>query len=232
MRLFALVGAASALQLRPRGGATKVTPTVTGGVVRALGWTAAETALLVSAFAWAAGEGDPNIELAVAFVLIFGASAIADVLLSITSATVSAPVRQILVPNQTPDQTWYDKLPKPKWNPPTWVFPIMWLLVAKPTQLVALGRLHSGDFTGKARAVYCLHLALGDTWNRVFFGEKMVGLGVIVIYAFAAALATAAVLFAMVDIAAGLLLLPTLIWVLVASSLNFRIWQLLSEKRR
>jgi len=201
--------------------------------MRAVGWTAAETVLLYTALLWAAMAGERRLELTLIAVVVYGSSAIADALLATAAAALSAPVRQILLPTQTPDQKWYDALPKPKWNPPTWVFPVAWLLVSKPTQVLALARLRGGKLTPLARLAYSAHLALGDTWNRLFFGERDVDLGVAVIFTFVATLALAAALFATIDPVAGALLLPTLAWVSVAASLNLRISQLvaLSEEK-
>ncbi|KAJ8598899.1 hypothetical protein CTAYLR_010760 [Chrysophaeum taylorii] len=219
-----------ALRLRPGKKAASPPPPppppLTGPILRAAGWTIAETSLLYGALAWAASSGDPDIELVAAFVLVYGAGAVSDVLLSLTASALTAPARQVLIPTKPPDQAWYNTLPKPAWTPPGWVFPIMWLIVSKPAQVIAVARLHSGLMTRPARLAYAAHLALGDTWNRVFFSEKKIGLAAVVIYLYVAVLALAAILFKPLDEPAALLLLPTLAWVLVASTLNLRIYQL------
>ena len=207
-----------------RGGETATKPD--GTMTRAVGWTLAETVVLYLVLQWASLAGEKRLELTLLAVVVYGSSAIADALLATAAAALSAPVRQILLPTQTPDQKWYDALPKPSWNPPAWLFPVAWLLVSKPTQVLALARLR-GRLTVPARLAYVTHLALGDTWNRLFFGERKVGTGVVVIGVFVAMLAFAALLFARIDPVAGALLLPTLAWVSVAASLNLRIFQLI-----
>jgi benzodiazapine receptor len=72
---------------------------------------------------------------------------------------------------------------------------------------------------------------LGDTWNQVFFGYQRIFLGVEVIGAFWVALAASAVAFGSVDTTAGLLILPTVGWVTVASALNLEIYRLNGDKR-
>ena len=188
-------------------------------VARALGWTATEATALYFGLSWAALVEDRRLQITSFVIIAFGSSAIADALLSTTTAALSAPVRQILLPTKTPDQGWYDSLPKPTWNPPTWLFPVAWLLVSKPTQVLGLARL-GATISMPARIAYVTHLALGDTWNRVFFGDKNIRLGVAVIWSFVAVLATASLLFAQQDPIAGAFLLPTLAWVTVAASLN------------
>ncbi|MEM8792369.1 MAG: TspO/MBR family protein [Pseudomonadota bacterium] len=40
-----------------------------------------------------------------------------------------------------PPDEWYEKLDKPRWNPPNWVFPLAWTVL-----YIAIGR--SGDQAG------------------------------------------------------------------------------------
>mmetsp|Transcript_11630 Transcript_11630/g.18912 ORF Transcript_11630/g.18912 Transcript_11630/m.18912 type:complete len:103 (+) Transcript_11630:368-676(+) len=73
---------------------------------------------------------------------------------------------------------------------------------------------------------YCFHLSLGDAWNKVFFGLECTGRGLAVICTFWSVLWLSAYLFYRVDPNAGLLLLPTCLWVTVASALNWSIYLL------
>jgi translocator protein len=149
---------------------------------------------------------------------------------------IGAATSQVLKPNVVPgDKDWYSALKKPWFNPPGWVFPVMWLLVSKPTQLVALGRILKASNSGSSNnlyyywpqlAVYCAHLSLGDAWNDVFFTCQRIGLGAYVIAIFFAVLLTSTSLFYNVDAVAGMFLLPTCAWVAVATLLNVRIYQL------
>jgi tryptophan-rich sensory protein len=162
------------------------------------------------------------------FVIIFASSLIG----SVVGGGLSVATNQILDPNVVPgDPNWYESLRKPSWNPPGWLFPIMWLIVSKPTQMVAVSRIlrqsTSVDLSLKfvpALAIYCSHLALGDAWNKVFFGMQCPGRGAAVITAFFAMLLTSAYAFYQVEPSAGLFLLPTCGWVLVATALNWSIY--------
>ena len=60
-------------------------------------------------------------------------------------------------------------------------------------------------------AAYCLHLALGDAWNKVFFGQQKVFAGALMISVFYGALLASAYLFSLVDPVAGLLMVPTFV---------------------
>lgn len=151
---------------------------------------------------------------------------------------LTAATKQIMSPNEIPgDADWYANLKKPIWNPPGWVFPIMWLLICKPTQFVALWNLvklmGTDTVTSElnfALAVYCTHLAFGDAWNKVFFGLQKIGVGVVVITTFWTLLLASTYLFYQLDPSIGRLLVPTCIWVTIASSLNWGIYFLNPKK--
>jgi tryptophan-rich sensory protein len=110
------------------------------------------------------------IQALLALAVVFGSSYFGQLI----DNGMSAATRQVLAPNEIPgDANWYSNLKKPAWNPPGWVFPIMWLIVSKPTQFVAIWKLMTSaskkDLT-LPFLVYCAHLSLGDAWNKVFFG--------------------------------------------------------------
>jgi len=158
--------------------------------------------------------------------VIFGSSQFG----AIVDSGLSAATKQFLDPNTIPgDADWYANLKKPFWNPPGWLFPIMWLIVSKPTQFMAVYKLitqHSdkGKELSIALAVYVTHLSLGDAWNKVFFGLECTGRGLVVICTFLSMLLFSAKLFYDIDEAAGLLMLPTCAWVTVATLLNGSIY--------
>jgi translocator protein len=57
----------------------------------------------------------------------------------------------------------------------------------------------------------------------VFFGERRIGTGLSVMYAFYAALAASLYAFYSIQRTAFALLLPTAVWVFIATSLNYSI---------
>eukprot|EP00970_Alexandrium_tamarense_P001231 scaffold130_cov185-Alexandrium_tamarense.AAC.14 len=170
------------------------------------------------------------IRIAVCFSVIFG-SAYFGILID---NGLSSATKQVLAPNEIPgDSDWYSNLAKPRWNPPGWLFPIMWLIISKPTQFVAVWKLMATSSEKRLALpflVYCAHLSLGDAWNKVFFGLQCIGRGMAVIFTFWSVLWSSAYLFREVDSSAGLFLLPTCLWVTVAAALNWSIFLLNREK--
>ena len=106
----------------------------------------------------------------------------------------------------------------------------MWLIVSKPTQFMAVWKLITQqtdkDNLAIPLLVYVTHLSLGDAWNKVFFGLECTGKGLVVILAFWSVLLTSMYLFYNIDQAAGLLMLPTVLWVSVATALQWSIYNL------
>ena len=228
-------GGASSTQaaLRPRGGASSLT-TLTHAAVGAVFEAGALLGVVKAARALPPGassaiarlkilpsdtiKGLPAAEWFAWCVIIFGSSAVG----AVVDGSLRAATNQILMPTRVAgEQGWYASLDKPRWEPPGYVFPIMWLLVSKPTQLLAVAKVCS-SVTSEGEeaaalpwvpqlAAYCLHLALGDAWNKVFFGQQKVFAGALMISVFYGALLASAYLFSLVDPVAGLLMVPTFV---------------------
>eukprot|EP00884_Botryococcus_braunii_P004210 jgi/Botrbrau1/13790/Bobra.0056s0040.1 len=87
---------------------------------------------------------------------------------------------QRLIPNYTESyKEWYPKLVKPKWNPPNWVFPTVWIPL-KVLQSAALWLVwKTGTAPGADRSilvapltVFGVHMFLGNWWNVVLLREE------------------------------------------------------------
>lgn len=122
--------------------------------------------------------------------------------------------------------SWYNHLAKPDWTPPEWVFPAVWIplkllqVFAARIIWVKTGR----NPLSTPVVLFALHQALGDLWNTAFFRERYIAGGLSIIYQFAAALVAATYTFYQTDNLAGALLVPTCVWVVVATSLNQSIY--------
>lgn len=116
---------------------------------------------------------------------------------------------------------WYAGLAKPGWTPPNWVFPVVWnaLYVLMGVSLWLLWRSANSP-ARLAIGLFFIQLALNAAWSPVFFGLHQIRWGVAIIVALALTIAaTIAVAWDANRIAAWLLV-PYLIWVIYAASLN------------
>ena len=118
---------------------------------------------------------------------------------------------------------WYDGLDRAPWNPPSWLFgpawTVLYALMAVAAWLVAREGL--GDSGVQvALTLYLVQLALNLGWSIVFFGLRRPGLALVVIGALLVAIAATAIAFHPVSPAAAWLLVPYLVWVAFAASLN------------
>ncbi|KAG5175056.1 hypothetical protein JKP88DRAFT_351688 [Tribonema minus] len=90
-------------------------------------------------------------------------------------------------------KNWYRMLRKPRWTPPDFVFPMAWIPL-KTMQMFALSLLWDKLPPGKKLignslldspvALFVVNKAIGDTWNKVWFGRHQLGLGVTVVGAY------------------------------------------------
>lgn len=124
-----------------------------------------------------------------------------------------------------PPGPWYRNLAKPSWTPPNWLFPVAWstlyLCMAAAGARVAI----SAD-NGLAMALWSLQIALNGLWTPVFFGLKQIRLGFYVLSALWVSVAVTCAALWQVDVWAGVLFLPYLLWVTVAGALNLSVWKL------
>jgi tryptophan-rich sensory protein len=119
---------------------------------------------------------------------------------------------------------WYDSLEKPNWTPPNWVFPVTWtvlyVLIAVAAMRVAL--LPENSY---ALAFWALQIALNTLWTPIFFGLRRLKTGMIVIIFLWLSVAGTMLAMFQIDTVAGVLFVPYLIWVTIASALNFSVMQ-------
>jgi tryptophan-rich sensory protein len=120
---------------------------------------------------------------------------------------------------------WYDGLKKPSWTPPRWVFPVVWTTLYVLMSYSAM-RVALAEGSAQALAFWALQMALNTLWTPVFFGLRRMraGMGVMVCLWLSVAATTWA--FLGVDVIAGLLFLPYLVWVSIAGALNFSVMRL------
>lgn len=123
---------------------------------------------------------------------------------------------------------WYAGLEKPAWTPPDAVFGPVWTFLYVAMGVAAWWVWRRGEGARRTRALvfYGVQLVLNGLWSPVFFGMHQLLGGLVVIVLLLVALAVTVVLFFRTVRGAGWLLVPYLLWVAYATSLNAALWRL------
>ncbi|WP_031158762.1 TspO/MBR family protein [Streptosporangium roseum] len=119
----------------------------------------------------------------------------------------------------------YLALERPPWAPPQWLFGPAWTVLYI---MIAVSGWLAWSARGwtPALGVYAAQLVLNAAWTPLFFGAGRYGLAFAEIVVLWAAIAATIVLFRRISRVAAWLLVPYLLWVTYAASLNFAIWRL------
>jgi len=123
-----------------------------------------------------------------------------------------------------------DFVPSPLLFPATWV-PV------RICQMVAVARILSKDpghysprhtnesaLMFRVATEFLVQVAAGDEWFRIFFVEKRVGLGLVVAIAYLVSLLAVAATSSMMDGAATLFMVPSILAVMVSAGMNLAIY--------
>ncbi|MCP8938714.1 tryptophan-rich sensory protein [Alsobacter sp. SYSU M60028] len=118
---------------------------------------------------------------------------------------------------------WYERLAKPAFTPPNWVFGPVWTLLYAMMALAFWRILRlPPDRTRRRQAImtFATQIVLNALWSVVFFGLRNPPLALAVILALEAAILATLYAFAKLDRVAGWLLAPYPLWVAYATALN------------
>ena len=119
---------------------------------------------------------------------------------------------------------WYEHIKKPAWRPPKWAFGPVWTcLYAGMGYASHLVYQEGADTT--ALLLYGSQLVLNWAWTPLFFGLHNVKLATLEISALWLNVALCGLKFYSINKTAGLLFLPYLTWVSLATALSFNIWR-------
>jgi tryptophan-rich sensory protein len=123
---------------------------------------------------------------------------------------------------------WYAALHKPAWTPPNWVFGPVWtaLYLAMAVAAWLVWRRTAWPESRGPLGWFLVQLALNAAWSWLFFGAKMPGAALAELIVLWVAIAVTLALFWRRSAVAGMLLVPYLLWVTYAATLNLAIWRL------
>lgn len=137
----------------------------------------------------------------------------------IVSALLSGPA----------DNSWFESLLKPEWNPPAYLFGPVWTILYL-LMGISLGIIwcHKAVESSKstAYALFAFQLFLNFWWSIIFFNFHSPSLAFLTIIAMLIAILFTIISFSRFSKVAAWLLVPYIAWVSFASVLNYAIWNL------
>ncbi len=123
---------------------------------------------------------------------------------------------------------WYQDLRKPSFTPPNWLFPVAWTVLYIASAYAA-ARVTLVAENGHAMGFWALQIVLNTLWSPVFFGLHRIRAGMVILSALWVAVCGTMLSFWTLDLMAGALIAPYLVWVTIAGALNFELWRLNPE---
>jgi len=122
---------------------------------------------------------------------------------------------------------WYERLEKPSWRPPNWLFAPVWTLLYATIAVSGWLVWREVGLDGGALplTVYVIQLLLNAAWSPIFFGLHRIGWALMEMTLMWLSIAATIILFYPISTGAAALLLPYLCWVSFALVLNFSILQ-------
>ena len=124
--------------------------------------------------------------------------------------------------NNGPMTDWYTNLNQAPWSPPGWVFGIAWTIIMICFSIY-LGNLFIKNYSLKLTYIFFIQFILNVSWNYIFFNQHLILIGFITI-----TLLTALLFYYFLKLTNKTdnykyLLLPYMIWLCIATSLNLYI---------
>ena len=118
---------------------------------------------------------------------------------------------------------WFADLDKPGFMPPGWAFGVVWTALYSLMGIALAMILDEPPSKLRRDALWLFggQLALNYAWSPIFFGMQMIELGLVVIIVMLLMALATANYFRRLRPVAGWLLVPYLLWLCLASALNY-----------
>ena len=128
-----------------------------------------------------------------------------------------------IVSNSGFENGWYAALEKPAFQPPGWAFGVAWttLYTMLGIALAAILNESPSPLRRTALTLFFIQLALNFAWSPIFFGARMIDVALVTILVMLLLATATANLFRRIRPIAGWLMLPYLLWLCVATALNY-----------
>ena len=123
------------------------------------------------------------------------------------------------------DTSWYAALEKPSFQPPSYLFGIVWpiLYALMAFALVNVIQARGSRWRAMAIGLFVAQLIVNLLWSPIFFGMHQVSFAFFWILLMVGLAVATTVIFARVRRIAAWLMLPYLAWISFAAVLNFEI---------
>jgi tryptophan-rich sensory protein len=123
---------------------------------------------------------------------------------------------------------WFDALVKPSFMPPGWLFGVVWpiLYALLGISLAMILAEPPSDRRRNGLILFFSQLAMNFAWSPLFFALHDINAAKILIFAMAATAAAAGGNFTRIRPVAGLLMVPYILWLVFAATLNSTIQSL------
>lgn len=123
---------------------------------------------------------------------------------------------------------WYPSLKKPSWNPPSWAFGPIWTILYILMAISAWLVWKEGGLMQQIipLSLFGIQLIFNVVWSWLFFYKRSIRGGLYEIVMLWILILATLLAFWSATIIAGLLFVPYLVWVSIASYLNYTVWKL------
>ncbi len=133
--------------------------------------------------------------------------------------------------------SWFQTIEKPFFNPPSWLFAPVWIVLYFLMGIAAALVWHKGTTNGKeqlmemdsnrvriALGLFAVQLVLNFCWSFLFFKYHLLFVAFLEIITMLIFIILTTIHFYRIHKTAGLLMIPYILWVSFASILNFSLW--------
>ena len=124
--------------------------------------------------------------------------------------------------NNGPMTDWYLSLSKAPWTPPGWVFGAAWTSIMICFSIYLL-YFFTKKYTRKKLLLFIIQVLLNVSWNYIFFNQQQVLFALIIITLLTALIFYLFLSYLKEQKKVSYLLLPYMIWLCIATSLNLYI---------
>ncbi len=123
--------------------------------------------------------------------------------------------------NDGPKTSWYLNLNKAPWSPPDWMFGVVWLTIMLLFSIyMSKLCLKVSLYNLKLISIYSVQWILNVSWNYIFFNQRNIEFGFVITIILWLLIAYFTFRYLYLLKYNTILILPYLIWITIASSLN------------